>query len=148
MTRTPVSAVRSWWDFPIPDKDMKRLGTKYKLGKGCWEWQPLPRRDGYGRFHYRGRDHQAHRFVYELVFGPIAPGMEVRHRCRNKLCVRPSHLELGTHSENIRDQVAHGTHRNARKTHCPQGHEYSEENTRRDSRGTRRCRACERTRKR
>lgn len=30
----------------------------------------------------------------------------------------------------------------AEKTHCPQGHEYSPENTRRGDRGERICRAC------
>lgn len=32
---------------------------------------------------------------------------------------------------------------NARKTHCPQGHEYSKENTHVDKTGRRHCRKCD-----
>ena len=42
---------------------------------------------------------------------------------------RLSNLRWGTKSENTLDSVKHGTHNNARKTRCPQGHEYTEENT-------------------
>lgn len=30
------------------------------------------------------------------------PGLEFDHLCRNKLCVRPDHLEAVTHTENVR----------------------------------------------
>jgi len=35
--------------------------------------------------------------------------------------------------------------RNAAKTHCLEGHPYDEENTFKDSRGSRHCRECNRT---
>lgn len=34
---------------------------------------------------------------------PIEPGRCVRHKCDNKLCVNPKHLEYGTVQENIKD---------------------------------------------
>jgi hypothetical protein len=46
------------------------------------------------------------------------------------------------------DCAAKGRNAFAQRTHCPQGHPYDEANTRRDKRGSRQCRACERNRMR
>jgi hypothetical protein len=54
--------------------------------------------------------------------------------------VRPSHLEVVTHEENVRRGKG-GAHW-AAKTHCPQGHPYDEANTRIDAKGARVCRTC------
>ena len=57
---------------------------------------------------------------------------------------RPENLRYGTGSENIYDAVEHGTHYQARKTHCPAGHEYTEENTYVFPNGARHCKTCRR----
>ncbi|WP_407942939.1 HNH endonuclease signature motif containing protein [Luteipulveratus halotolerans] len=77
---------------------------------------------------------------YELANGPIADGMTVDHLCRNKRCVRPEHLEAVTRGDNVRRWAA-------TITHCPQGHEYSAENTR-VWKGKRNCITCQREAKR
>ena len=93
---------------------------------GCWIW--LGQRDGrYGRVRYsqkygRHRCH-AHRVVYELLIGNIPTGKELDHRCRNRYCVNPQHLEPVFHYENImRGESLQA--RNARKERCPRGHLY------------------------
>lgn len=70
-----------------------------------------------------------HKLVAMAFLGPCPEGQEIRHLdgdCLNN--VLPN-LAYGSRSENQRDSVAHDTHRNSRKTHCPQGHEYAPENT-------------------
>lgn len=52
--------------------------------------------DGYLRVacskHRRLR--MAHVIIFEHVNGPIPEGMEVNHKCRNRRCFNPDHLEL------------------------------------------------------
>lgn len=112
----------------------------------CWLWTAGKTGQGYGAFRAGLALARAHRFVYELLVGPIPDGLELDHLCRVHSCVNPDHLELVTHRVNTLRGLA-PTALNAKKTHCPQGHPYGEENTR-WWRGHRICRACHRARQR
>ena len=79
----------------------------------CWEWQRSKTPNGYGRLRYTIERNKytnlyAHRYAWELVNGPIPDGMFILHKCDNPSCVNPSHLYLGTQSDNIRDRVIRG----------------------------------------
>lgn len=50
---------------------------------------------------YRGRT--AHRVAYEFSRGPVPDGLHVHHDCYNALCVKPSHLSVGTHAQKCRE---------------------------------------------
>lgn len=86
-----------------------------------------------------------HRLV-ALTFLPIT-GPVVRHLDGNPLNNHIENLRWGTVRENVYDTIEHGRHFNKSKTHCANGHEYSEENTR-ISGGERKCRTCGRDQKR
>lgn len=79
-----------------------------KSDSGCWMWTASKDRQGYGFFRLNRRLMLAHRVGYELANGPIPMGLLVMHTCDNPACVRPSHLVLGTHADNMRDKVKKG----------------------------------------
>jgi len=87
-----------------------------------------------------------HRLMMEAFNGP-ANGRVTRHLDGNPKNNTLENLKYGTISENVRDSIKHGTQVSSRKTHCPQGHEYTEENTLVSS-GRRHCRTCLRTKAR
>lgn len=89
---------------------------------------------------------QVHQLVLLAFCGPCPPKMETRHLDGNPANNRLGNLAYGTHSENIRDKFRHGTDTNTNKTHCLEGHEYTEENTRYTKAGGRYCITCKRAR--
>lgn len=114
-------------DGPVPDY-APELGP-------CWLWTGATT-VGYGRFRGSG----VHRMAYEELVGPIPDGLVMDHLCRVRHCVNPAHLEPVTLAENVRRGLS-GRYQ-ASKTHCPQGHEYSPENTYVTKVGQRKCRTC------
>lgn len=132
----------------ITYRQTQRFWAKVIVGspEDCWEWQGSRRGDAYGQVYLYPKHWAAHRLSFFLAnryFPPV-----VRHRCDNRVCVNPHHLEGGTQTENMRDVVDRGRHWYANKTHCPYGHEYTTENTYVRPRGSRECRQCRRERKR
>jgi hypothetical protein len=144
--------------------EVSRFNRQTKFGNGderCLLWTGMTGRGGYGRMTLDdGTTIAVHRFVWQYVMHKEIPeGMQVDHvchgkaveagtcsgagdeGCRHRNCCNPAHLELVTASENTRRQ----DHKERRKTHCPAGHEYSEDNTFVRS-GRRVCKTCERAR--
>jgi hypothetical protein len=120
-----------------------RFWSKVLKTDTCWIWTGETTVTGYGRFKNYSRKVQAHRFSYELHKGQIPDGMVIDHLCRNRACVNPDHLEAKSQKENV---LAPGsgslTAINALKTHCRNGHEFSNENTYVTTSGYRQCREC------
>ena len=81
-----------------------RFWAKVQKSDECWIWTANRNRRGYGKFCLNKRQEPAHRVVYMLTYGDIPPGAWVLHHCDNPSCVRPDHLYLGTHQDNMRDR--------------------------------------------
>jgi hypothetical protein len=107
----------------------------------CWIWTGALVK-GYPYVTIGKRKRRAHRVTYEMLVGPIPDGLTLDHLCRRTSCINPRHLEPVTSKVNILRSEGPGAH-NAAKTHCPQGHPYSRENTRLVS-GRRECIECRR----
>lgn len=60
-------------------------------------------RYGYVRCSMYGEKVRIHRLVYEECFGEIPEGMMIRHKCDNRSCINPEHLEIGTCKDNVDD---------------------------------------------
>jgi hypothetical protein len=75
---------------------------------GCWLWNGAKTYHGYGYVQRGNKPTRAHRISWEIHFGQIPDGLEVAHRCDVRHCVRPDHLFLATHAENIADMVSKG----------------------------------------
>jgi hypothetical protein len=111
----------------------------------CWLWQGYTNTDGYGEYASKALTTRlAHRIAKGLDEG-YTLDMPLDHLCRNRHCVRPEHLEyVDTKTNTRRSNVGLNS---ANKTHCPHGHEYTEENTL-NYQGKRVCRECKNTRAR
>lgn len=71
---------------------------------GCWLWDGRKNGNTYATIRVGSNGEKAHRFSYEIAYGPIPPGLVVMHKCDTPACVRPDHLELGTQGDNNRDR--------------------------------------------
>ena len=86
---------------------------------------------GYGVMWYKGKLHYTHRLAAHLWLGlDLDSDNQSNHKkeCTVKNCFNPDHLYIGNQSQNMRDEI--GRHHQSDKIHCPQGHEYTPENTR------------------
>lgn len=107
----------------------------------CWEWGLFRDNGGYGY----ALNRRCHQVAYEEWKGLVPNGLEIDHLCCNTSCCNPDHLEAVTHQMNVRRSRSTGENR----THCRQGHEYTEENTVRSGKKRKRlCRECNKARRR
>ncbi len=143
--QSPTTVDRFWAKVDKFGPDGFHSQTGENLGP-CWLWTTPRVADGYGEFQVNRQKVLAHRFSYTLLIGPIPEGLELDHLCRVRHCVRPSHLEPVTHRVNLLRGDTMPI-RNAAKTHCPAGHEYSMENTYIRTDGRRYCRTCHQERR-
>ena len=123
------------------------IGRTVMVGE-CWIWQGRINNRGYpvSGSRINGRPY-AHRLMYELLRGPIPDGLTIDHLCRTPKCINPSHLEPVTMKENTHRGISSAV-TYMERTHCSNGHEYNESNTLyRTDGGGRRCRTCDRDKK-
>lgn len=132
----------------LTTKILKRVFGKIQIDRetGCWNWIGAldPK---YGLTWYKGRHEKTHRLLYAWLVEPLPMGHEGRKiaqldhaTCKNTRCCNPLHVELVT--QYINTMRGDGpSARNARKTHCKNGHKLSTA-----PRGVRYCKTCEKRR--
>jgi hypothetical protein len=115
---------------------MTRLLSMTEITDTCWLWHGPKCKDGYGSTsrpvegQKQYKSIRAHRYMYELIRGPIPEGKLLHHICAVKECINPSHLMPVSVLEHNRMEPNNLAGANIRKTHCPKGHPYNEQNTR------------------
>ncbi len=124
-------------EAPCPRADLEGPCHIFRGGKST---------NGYGVIQWEGRSVRVHRYIWIAANGPVPDGLEIDHQCRVRPCCNIDHLRLVTRQVNCTENAIGAYWQiNAAKTHCPQGHEYTEANTKR-YRGFRYCRTCGRER--
>ena len=103
---------------------IERFHEKWEVNEktGCWVWTASTAGKGYGQMKIPGERKQiyAHRLSYLIHYpvfsgvrwgnNKIPIGLQVCHACDNPLCVKPSHLFLGTCKDNLQDMKAKDRH--------------------------------------
>lgn len=111
------------------DLDRFQRLTRHNPDTGCDEWQGPVNNAGYGMFGYRelggrGRMMSSHRAAFMIANDTtIPPGLQVQHTCHNRLCVTPSHLQLGDHQQKMKAMMI--DHRHGFQLHRPSEYDRS-----------------------
>jgi hypothetical protein len=92
----------------LADDRRREFWSRVDKTNDCWLWTGTSFGPGYGHFWFHSHRMTAHRAVWEIEIGPIPENMHVLHHCDNPSCVRPSHLFLGTHADNMKDAEQKG----------------------------------------
>jgi HNH endonuclease len=96
-----------WED--LPQSGQARLRGSNLAPEQCWIWKPLrhlKRKMAKDRIHHVA----PYRDFYSQVVGPIPAKVVLRHKCDNRMCMNPNHLEPGTVQDNVKDMVSRGRH--------------------------------------
>jgi hypothetical protein len=85
-----------------PSMDDRFLCRVQRGPNDCWSWSGPLDRDGYGYFWIGKLNLPAHRFSYIAFVESLEDGVDVHHKCPNKNCVNPEHLEAVDHRAHMR----------------------------------------------
>jgi hypothetical protein len=91
------------------EDDKKKFWLKVDKTETCWLWIGCITANGYGQVRRKGKRYYSHQYSWFLVGNMIPEGHLIRHKCRNRHCCNPEHLETGTPQQNSDDMKRDGT---------------------------------------
>ena len=87
----------------VTSSDQERFWNKVIKTDDCWIWTAYRNENGYGCYKLSGKLILAHRAAFLFTFGHLPQTKNICHHCDNPPCVNPSHLFVGTQSDNVHD---------------------------------------------
>jgi hypothetical protein len=87
-------------------------GCRYDSATECWIWTGQTsgasgRGSNYPRMTLNSQTVAVHRVIYTCVYGYVPSKKQIDHKCRQRLCCNPNHLEMVSNNENQRRKL-HG----------------------------------------
>lgn len=133
--------------YTLPTLQKKTTRGRYTVhpvvddATGCHDWPGSTSKKGYGKVYRGGRNWMAHVWYWTQRNGPVPAGLQLDHKCRNRRCCNPDHLEPVTNLENqlrgmAPNMIAH------RENRCRRGHDLTPDNIYSNKNGGRTCRTC------
>lgn len=126
---------RPWALYPnYKNTVIERIERDSSPSGDCRIWTKYLNRNGYPYLYAFGKTMPVHKaLLIALDRFPLNNErkweMVVDHICRIRSCCNPQHLRVVTTQTNATDNSGSKSAQNKRKTHCPKGHEFNEENT-------------------
>ena len=95
-----------------PEDVFKYIDMQNGDTEKCWPWKgKVNEKDGRPYFTINGRRSPSYSVVLHLVHrDEYTKGLVARHKCDNKICCNPEHLEWGTHQDNMNDMKERERH--------------------------------------
>lgn len=90
------------------ERNLERYFRHVQKTDTCWLWTGEISTNGYARFHADRAKHSATRWLYQTTIGPLEKRLRLCHTCDVRHCVNPSHLFVGTDTDNMRDCINKG----------------------------------------
>jgi hypothetical protein len=108
--RTPNLPATLRQDSRLVSRFLKHVANPLRPGD-CWNWRGATNALSYGIFKVHGQTLLAHRVSWSIHCGNSPPtGLCVCHKCDNPRCVSPTHLWIGSNSDNIKDKISKNRH--------------------------------------
>ena len=99
-------------NYPVKHKSAEKTANEYLLANSdkaarseCWVWKRAVTKHGYGHINPRFGEHQAHRLAYATWVQPIKEHSQIHHKCANKACINPDHLQEVSKTDNAAEML-------------------------------------------